>query len=318
MSGEDGGVREILHAVIQGFGEGFDKGAASGGAGFVEQHAVNGLILDLNAFHILAADIQDAVYRRIEKGGGIVMGYGFHFAVVQKEGGFHQSFPITGGAGTDDVYIFWQQLIDFFQRTDGCFQRAAVVIGIEGIQQGAVFPHQCNFRGSGAGINAQKYVSLIRGKLRRFHMIAAVAFLENFICSLAVKQGLHTLHFKFHLDLGRKPAEHFRHGAGYVLFRVEGGADRSEQMGIARVDYMLAIQLQGSDKSGFQLRKKVQRSAQEGHVSPDGLSAGQSRDGLIDHCLEDGSSQILFCSAFVDQGLDIRLCKHTASGGDCV
>ena len=32
---------EILHTVIQGFGKGFDKGTAAGGACFIELYAVN-------------------------------------------------------------------------------------------------------------------------------------------------------------------------------------------------------------------------------------------------------------------------------------
>ena len=32
----------------------------------------------------------------------MVMGHGFHLAVIQQECGFHQSLAITGRAGTDD------------------------------------------------------------------------------------------------------------------------------------------------------------------------------------------------------------------------
>ena len=41
MFGEQGGFCEILHAVVQGFCKGFDEGAAAGGAGLVQLHAVN-------------------------------------------------------------------------------------------------------------------------------------------------------------------------------------------------------------------------------------------------------------------------------------
>ena len=40
------------------------------------------MIFDLDTLHILAADIQDTVHIRIEESGGVVMGHGFHLAVV--------------------------------------------------------------------------------------------------------------------------------------------------------------------------------------------------------------------------------------------
>ena len=43
------------------------------------------MIFDLNAFHILTADVQDAVYIRIKEGGGIIMGDGLNLTLVQHE-----------------------------------------------------------------------------------------------------------------------------------------------------------------------------------------------------------------------------------------
>ncbi len=51
-------------------------------------------------------------------------------------------------------------------------------------------------------------------------------------------------------------------------------------------------------------------------MSPDGLTAGQAGDGLVDHGLKDGGRQIFLGSALIDQGLYIGLGKHAAAGGD--
>ena len=75
------------YAVIQGFGEGLDKGTAAGGTGLVELYAVYGVILDLDAFHILAADVQDAVYVRIKECSSVVVGDSLHLALIQHQGG---------------------------------------------------------------------------------------------------------------------------------------------------------------------------------------------------------------------------------------
>ena len=49
-------------------------------------------------------------------------------------------------------------------------------------------------------------------------------------------------------------------------------------------------------------------------MSADRFTAGKSADRLVDNRLEDGCRQILSGRAFIDQRLDIRLCKYTASG----
>ena len=121
MLREKRGLREVLHAVVQRFGKSLDKGAASGRAGFVQLYAVDGLVLDLDAFHILSADIQNAVHLRIKKGGRIVVCDGFHLALVQKKGGLYQSLSIPGGAGVGDLRAFRQQRVNLLNGTDGCF-----------------------------------------------------------------------------------------------------------------------------------------------------------------------------------------------------
>ena len=51
-------------------------------------------------------------------------------------------------------------------------------------------------------------------------------------------------------------------------------------------------------------------------MSPDGLSAGQAADGLVDNCLEDRGCQVFLGRALIDQGLDVGLGENTAAGGD--
>ena len=119
MTGEQGGLGKVLDTVIQGFGKSLYKRTAARGASLVELYAVHSLVLDLDAFHVLAADVQNTVHRGVEKGSGVVVGHGFHFSVVQQESGFHQGLAITGGAGTDDLHIFRQLFVNLFQGADG-------------------------------------------------------------------------------------------------------------------------------------------------------------------------------------------------------
>ena len=79
---------KALGAVAQGIGEVLDKGAAAGGAGFVQQYGVHAAVFQLDALHVLSADVQHTVHLRVKKRGGGAVGDGLHLAFVQAEGGF--------------------------------------------------------------------------------------------------------------------------------------------------------------------------------------------------------------------------------------
>ena len=81
---------------------------------------------------------------------------------------------------------------------------------------------------------------------------------------------------------------------------------------------MLVIQFQGADKCLLQLRQEMKRAAQKRDMSPDGLSAGQAADGLIDHCLKNGGGKVFLCGAVVDQRLNIGFREYAAAGGNGV
>ena len=89
-------------------------------------------------------------------------------------------------------------------------------------------------------------------------------------------------------------------------------------MGILRGDDMLVVQLQGADEGRLQFRQEMKGAAQEGHVSPDGLAAGQAADGLVDDSLKNRRGQVFLGRALVDQWLNIGFGKYAAAGGDGV
>ena len=75
-------------AVAKGIGKVLDEGAAPGGAGFVQQNSVHAAVFQLDALHILSANVQHTVHLRVKKRGGGAVGDGLHLAFVQAEGGF--------------------------------------------------------------------------------------------------------------------------------------------------------------------------------------------------------------------------------------
>ena len=69
-------------AVAKGIGKVLDEGAAPGGAGFVQQNSVHAAVFQLDALHILSANVQHTVHLRVKKRGGGAVGDGLHLALV--------------------------------------------------------------------------------------------------------------------------------------------------------------------------------------------------------------------------------------------
>ena len=107
------------------------------------------------------------------------------------------------------------------------------------------------------------------------------------------------------------------HHAGFAMAFCKGVVFflRLEQR-IHAADLKLHLDLAG--ELLLHLGEKMERASQESDVAADRLSAGKSADGLVDHCLEDRSRQVLFGGALVDQGLDVGLGKNAAAGGNCI
>ena len=94
---EEAQFREILHLIAQGVGEGLQEAAAAGGAGLVQEDVADGPLADLEALHVLAADVDDEVHLGEEVAGGGEVGHRLHHAVVGVEGGFRQVLAVAGG-----------------------------------------------------------------------------------------------------------------------------------------------------------------------------------------------------------------------------
>ena len=167
---------KILHTVVQRLCKGFNKGTAPGGAGFVKLHTVHGLIFDLNAFHILTADIKDTVYLRIKKCSSIIMGNGFYLSLVKKKRSLDQSFSVSCGTGIGNVSVLWQTGVNLLNRADGRIQRTSVVAAVKGIKKASVFAYKGSFRGGASCINAEITVSAVGGKLAGGNLVRTLAF----------------------------------------------------------------------------------------------------------------------------------------------
>ena len=65
--GKEAHLGKVRDGVAQGLGKGLDEGAAAGGAGLVEQNRIDRPVADLEALHVLPADVDDEVHVGQEK-----------------------------------------------------------------------------------------------------------------------------------------------------------------------------------------------------------------------------------------------------------
>ncbi len=87
---------KVHYRIIQRFCKGLDKGAATGGTGLVQGNGIYGTVPNADAFHILSADVENAVHLRVKIRSTVVVRNGFDLAPVQPECGLHQRFAVAG------------------------------------------------------------------------------------------------------------------------------------------------------------------------------------------------------------------------------
>ena len=131
-------------------------------------------------------------------------------------------------------------------------------------------------------------------------MVPAVARAEFLVGRLVGEERLHALDLKLHFNIGGELVYHFFHSKSDLLLRIEGRADRSEEVGIVGVNNVLLVEIQGADKGDLELGKEVQGTSEKGNMSTNRFAAGKAGDRLVYHSLKDGRSKVFLCRAFVD------------------
>ncbi len=246
-------LRKVHHRIVQGFCKGLDKGSAPGGTGLVERDGIHGAVADADALHILSADVENAVHLRVKIRCAVVVRDGFDLAPVQPERGLHQGFAVSGGAAAGNRDAGGKVLIQIGDAADGGLNGRAVVGGIEGPEQLAVFSDECELGRSGAGVNPEEGLALVGGEVFFLHAVAAVAGGKGVVFRLIGEQRLHTLNLEFHLHGMGGFLQKCVQQDGIILLGLEGGAHGREEMGVLYLDGVLLVQVQLADKGRLQL-----------------------------------------------------------------
>ena len=146
---------------------------------------------------------------------------------------------------------------------------------------------------------------------------------EFFFFFRGCEEGAHARGFRFDVCGGEAVDEVSKRASLFFtsflcLFRgQERSPDSDVKLRVFRGDEGLCLGEQGFVGLA-KLREEVQRAAEEHDVSTDGATAGKTCNGLGCDRAEDRGREVLVRGALVDQWLDIRFRKDTASRGDRV
>ena len=274
-------------------------------------------VLDAQALHVLAANVQDELDTGQERLGAAQVRDGLDLAGVGLEGLDEQRLAITGGGHVADGAAGGDVVVEIGHDDLGRAQDVAVIVAVPGVQQLAVLAHERGLHGGGAGVDADEHAAGVAVELALGDDLGVVAVLELGKVLVGGKERIQTL------DLGTlrvtqavNGIDELRECAELVGLVRHGGAARHKQMGVLGHDAVLLVQVEREVEAVTQLGEVLQRAAQEGDVAADGTAARQARDGLGHDGLENRRSDVLGAGALVEQRLHISLGKDAATAGD--
>ena len=297
-------------------GKVLDKGTAAGGAGLVQGNLFDVAVMDLKAFHVLAADVQDTRDLGTKLPGSAVVGEGFHFAGIGVEGRLDDIFAIPRGQGTCHIGSLRHGPVEAAHFADDDIQGRALVAAVVRVEDFLVPADGNDFRRRGAGVDAQVDRAAVRGQLAPFHFIFGVAGQEFLIFLVIVEEGQPFVPRNAVTALGLVQVLHQGGVVQDFRFLGERAADGDEVGAVGHFDDIFRLHFQRLDKPFLQFRQEGQGPAQKGDVPLDFPALGQVADGLVHDGLEHGPGNILPGRAIVHQGLDIRFGKDATAAGN--
>ena len=315
--GMDGSVGERAHVHVHRDGEALDKATATRRAGLVEHDVLDDAVLDAQALHVLAADVQNELDAGQERLGAAQVRDGLDLAGIGLEGLDEQRLAVTRSGHVADGAAGGDVVVEIGHDDLGRAQDVAVVVAVPGVQQLTVLAHERGLHGGGTGVDADEHAAGVAFELALGDDLGVVAGFELGKVLVGGKEWIQAL------DLGTlcvaqavDGLDELRERAELVGLMRHGGAARHKQVGVLGHNAVLLVQVEREVEAMAQLGEILQRAAQEGDVTADGTAARQTRDGLGHDGLEDGSGDVLGTGAFVEQRLHVGLGKNAAAAGD--
>ena len=313
----DGSIGERAHVHVHRHSEALDKAAATRRASLVEHDVLDDAVLDAQALHVLAANVQNELDAGQERLGTAQVRDGLDLAGIGLEGLDEQRLAVARGGHVADGAAGGDVIVEIGHDDLGRTQDVAVVVAVPGVQQLAVLAHERGLHGGGTGVDADEHAAGIAVELALGDNLGVVAVLELGEVLVGGEERIKTLDLgTLRVTQGIDGLDELRERAELVGLVRHGGAARHKQVSVLGHNAVLLVQVEREVEAVAQLGEVLQRAAQEGDVAADGTAACQARDGLGHDGLEDGGSHVLGAGALVEQRLDVGLGKNAAAAGD--
>ena len=140
--------------------------------------------MQLDALHVLPADVQHAVHLRIKEGGGGAVSDGLDLALVEREGRLQQRLAVAGRALAQDVRTLRQLARE---RGDGALRRlngTALIVRVVRPQQLAAFADERKLCRGRAGVHTEEAAARIACQVSLLYHRPRVARAERVVVLL--------------------------------------------------------------------------------------------------------------------------------------
>ena len=145
--GSHGLDREVLDAHAHGHREALEEAAAARGAGLVEHDVLDDALLDLQALHVLTADVQDELDVGHEGLCAAQVRDGLDLAGVGAQGLDEQGLAVAGRGDVADGGVLGHVVVEVVHDDARGAQDVAVVVAVPGVQELAPLAHHGRLHG---------------------------------------------------------------------------------------------------------------------------------------------------------------------------
>ena len=252
--GMDGGIGERVHVHVHRDGEALDKATATRRAGLVEHDVLDDAVLDAQALHVLAADVQDKLDAGQECFGAAQVRNGLDLAGIGFEGLDEQRLAVARGGHVADGAAGGDVVVEIGHDDLGRAQDVAVVVAVPGVQQLAVLAHERGLHGGGAGVDANEHAAGVAFELALGDDFLVVAGFELGKVLVGGKERIQALDLgTLCVAQGIDGLDELRERAELIGLVRHGGTARHKQVGVLGHDAVLLVQVEREIEAVAQL-----------------------------------------------------------------
>ena len=298
--------------------EGLQKGAAARAAGLVQAHARNKSVLDGEALHVLSADVDHVAHVGSEVRGRALMRERFDFGPVGAERRLGEFRPVARRTDRADARSFGDRRRESLDARKEALQRISFVAFVPGGKEASLAVDQNALHRGAAEIDPEIEVAPGVGEIAALHLFLFMPRAEALELIVARKECGQTSGF----PVDARRGESLDQNAEARKFRRFVGRERSpvgdREVGVVERREARPRSLELTHEALAKPLEKGEGTAQEHDFSADRTPAGEARDRLFRHGVEDASCGFRAGNARIEERDEVGLCEDPAARGDRV